>query len=88
MLHAHIDGVNDFVAMIDLSYDGYKSPQRGNGLDYDHTVAILKLFAGFHGLALAFKHQEGHLFEQAASSLKVGTIIKLLQIYPHFVVFY
>ncbi|RZC33766.1 uncharacterized protein BDFB_003782 [Asbolus verrucosus] len=70
VLSIWIDGSDDYVAMLDVSYQGYKNVDRESGLDYDHTVAILKLLAGFHSLSLAFKDQQPDLFEKAASSLK------------------
>ncbi|KAJ3658257.1 hypothetical protein Zmor_010009 [Zophobas morio] len=70
MLATYWDGVDDFVAMVDVSPEGYTSAERATGLDYDHTAGILKILAQFHALSLAFKEQQPENFEKAATSLK------------------
>lgn len=72
MLSAYCDGTNDYIALLDLSYEGYKSAERGSGLNYEYTVAILKTLAQFHGISFAFKEQQPENFEKAAKSLKVN----------------
>ncbi|XP_044254739.1 uncharacterized protein LOC123005162 [Tribolium madens] len=69
-LSACCDGENDYVALLDLSFEGYTSAERGAGLDYPHTVAILQVLAKFHAVSLAFKDQQPQNFETAATSLK------------------
>ncbi|EFA02417.1 uncharacterized protein LOC663797 [Tribolium castaneum] len=64
------DGENDYVAMQDLSFEGYTSAERGAGLDYPHTVAILQVLARFHAVSLAFKDKKPQEFEKAATALK------------------
>jgi hypothetical protein len=70
LLAAYIDGSNDFVALQDVSPEGYKGAERGAGLDYVTTVAILKVLAGFHAVSLAFKDQQPEIFEKAATALE------------------
>jgi hypothetical protein len=72
LLAAYIDGSNDFVALQDVSPEGYKGAERGAGLDYVTTVAILKVLAGFHAVSLAFKDQQPEIFEKAATALEVN----------------
>jgi hypothetical protein len=72
LLACYIDGSNDFVALQDVSPEGYKGADRGPGLDYVTTVAILKVLAGFHAVSLAFKDQQPENFEKAATALEVN----------------
>jgi hypothetical protein len=72
LLACYIDGSNDFVALQDVSPEGYKGAERGAGLDYVTTVAILKVLAGFHAVSLAFKDQQPENFEKAATALEVN----------------
>jgi hypothetical protein len=71
LLSAFIDGSNDYVALLDVSPQGYEGSIRSTSLDENHSAAILQLLAGFHALSLAFKDQQPELFENAASTLKV-----------------
>jgi hypothetical protein len=70
LLSAFIDGSNDYVALLDVSPQGYEASVRSTSLDENHSAAILQVLAGFHALSLAFKDQQPELFENAASTLK------------------
>lgn len=73
LLAAHVDGENDFIALQDVSPEGYTTATRGAGLDRVHAIEILRVLAGFHAVSLAVKDQQPHVFESAATSLKVST---------------
>lgn len=71
-LSTWIDGTDDYIALVDVTDQGYASAQRGGaGFDIDHTVSILKVLADFHALSLAIKHHNPKDFEELASQVKV-----------------
>ncbi|VEN37526.1 unnamed protein product, partial [Callosobruchus maculatus] len=69
MLACFCDGNDDFVAMVDISYDGYKSIGRQDKITRQHISLFLKLLAHFHALSIAAKEQVPG-FVEVASSLK------------------
>lgn len=64
------DGQNDFISLEDLSCKNYDSLERGNGLDYEHTINVIDVFAKFHALSLAYKDQKPEEFNEVVNSLK------------------
>lgn len=74
-LGAVSDGEHDFIALEDVSFSGYNGIDRSQGLDLAHTRLIIKCFAIFHGISLAYKTQNPEDFKIIVSSLKVSTAI-------------
>ncbi|KAJ3658258.1 hypothetical protein Zmor_010010 [Zophobas morio] len=70
LLSFYKDGENDFLALSDLTVEGYQRIPRGKALNQPHTSAFLKLLAKFHALSLAFKDQRPEDFENIATTLR------------------
>ncbi|KAK4886830.1 hypothetical protein RN001_003101 [Aquatica leii] len=64
------DGTNDYIALENLNTKGFYGLTRSGGLDLEHTQQIMRIFARFHALALAFKDQKPKEFEEVANSLE------------------
>lgn len=67
------DGENDYVALKDLSFDGYDTVQRDLGITQEKASFFLKLLANFHALSIAARQQNSE-FEEVARTLKVGCV--------------
>lgn len=52
------DGENDFIALEDLSFDGYKTTDRASGFDFNHCKQIMATLGKFHAISLAIRDQE------------------------------
>ncbi|KAK5643701.1 hypothetical protein RI129_007546 [Pyrocoelia pectoralis] len=68
-LSAYADGINDYIALENVNHKGFMQLNRCDGLDFQHTQLIMKLFARFHALGLAFKDQNPVEFDKIASAL-------------------
>ncbi|GJQ65134.1 hypothetical protein Trydic_g7278 [Trypoxylus dichotomus] len=65
------DGKTDFIVLEDLSYQGFKALDRSSsGLDLNTTLYILKYFAKFHGISVAYKEQHPEEFQKFDEDLK------------------
>lgn len=61
---AETDGENDFLAMEDLSVNGYNSySRRQEGIDYNYFMSILNMFGKFHALSIAYKAHHPEEYE-------------------------
>ncbi|KAJ8919236.1 hypothetical protein NQ315_003819, partial [Exocentrus adspersus] len=69
LLSSFSDGKNDYIALKDISFDGYGTGERNLGIDRECASLFLKLLANFHALSIAARHQNPH-FEKVARSLK------------------
>ncbi|XP_018576355.1 uncharacterized protein LOC108914922 [Anoplophora glabripennis] len=69
VLSSFSNGENDYVALKDLSFEGYETVQRDIGIDQDYALLFLKLLANFHALSIAARHLDPE-FEKVARSLK------------------
>lgn len=65
------DGENDFIALEDLTSDGYETTDRENGLDFNQCKQIMTLIGKFHALSLAFRDQEPSEFEKMVDCIEV-----------------
>ncbi|KAG4079925.1 hypothetical protein HA402_006237 [Bradysia odoriphaga] len=65
-----VDGENDFLALEDLSRDGYKTADRTNGLDFYHCKEILTALGKFHAVSLAIKDQEPEEFKRIVGAIE------------------
>ncbi|KRT85442.1 phosphotransferase, partial [Oryctes borbonicus] len=64
------DGKTDFIALEDLSYQGFKALERSLGLDLDAALFTLKYFAKFHAIAVAYREQHPDEFKKMDEELK------------------
>lgn len=62
MLASHSDGVNDFVAMEDLTQFGFTSASRRDGVGLAECLECMKTIGRFHALSLAIKDQQPETF--------------------------
>lgn len=67
---SHCDGVNDFLALRDISELGYGAASRQETIDYEHCAAIMKSLGRFHAVSLAFKDQQPDEFTKVAQSIE------------------
>lgn len=63
--------MNDFIALEDLSRDGYKTADRTNGLDFYHCKEIMTCLGKFHAVSLAIKDQQPDEFKKLVDSIEV-----------------
>lgn len=70
-LFTYIDGVNDFIAMEDLSADGFASASRQTGIDFEHCRLIMTTLGKFHAVSLAIGDQEPRLLADMIGDLEV-----------------
>ncbi|KAF5297341.1 hypothetical protein FQA39_LY12180 [Lamprigera yunnana] len=68
------DGRNDYIVLKDMNYKNYVGLSRINSLDVEHVQMIINIFARFHALGFAFKHQKPHEFEVIANALQEGYV--------------
>lgn len=64
-----MDGENDFIALEDVTFLGYKVMGRQNSLDEEQFKMILKSIARFHAISFAFKDQNPHEFREVVEYL-------------------
>ncbi|KAH8395489.1 hypothetical protein KR215_008354, partial [Drosophila sulfurigaster] len=64
------DGANDFVALEDVGFRGYRAPNRMNYIALEDSLLTLRTLGRYHGVALAFHALDPENFEKAASSLQ------------------
>lgn len=64
-----MDGLNDFIALQDVSVLGFKQPTRQISLSYEECKYILESVARFHSISFAFKHEKKDEFEKMVSFL-------------------
>ncbi|CAK9829094.1 hypothetical protein ANTRET_LOCUS6498 [Anthophora retusa] len=63
------DGENDYIAMEDISFLGYKPISRQNFLNKDQCMMILKAIARFHAISFAYKDQKKEEFMEMIRNL-------------------
>lgn len=66
------DGENDFIALEDLSFDGYHTIDKTKGLDLKHCKKILAMLGKFHAVSLAIRDQEPDEFDKMVNMVEVG----------------
>ncbi|XP_013112262.2 uncharacterized protein LOC106090573 [Stomoxys calcitrans] len=66
----HCDGENDFVALQDVSFLGYGSPDRQGYISLEECLLTMRTLGRFHGITLAMKALEPELFEKTAKCLE------------------
>lgn len=67
---AHCDGENDFIALEDVCFLGYGSPNRQNYITLDECLLTMKTMGRLHGIGLALAHQEPKTFEESVGKLE------------------
>ncbi|KAF7267325.1 hypothetical protein GWI33_019444 [Rhynchophorus ferrugineus] len=65
-LYSWIDGKHDFIALKDLSYDGFKASGRDESFSVGTVCSFLELLAKFHALSLALKQSDPNFAKKAA----------------------
>ncbi|KOC63170.1 hypothetical protein WH47_02679 [Habropoda laboriosa] len=63
------DGENDYIAMEDVTFLGYKPISRQNFIDEDQCKTILKAIARFHAISFAYKDQKKEEFMEMVGNL-------------------
>lgn len=66
----HCDGENDFIALQDVSFLGYGSPNRQDYITLDECLLTMRTLGRFHGISLALRALDPEEFEKAAKSLE------------------
>lgn len=69
-LLTHCDGENDFVALENINFLGYISPDRQSCITLTDCLLIIKSLGRFHGLSIVFRDQDPENFEKAANSVE------------------
>ncbi|XP_044729466.1 uncharacterized protein LOC123292817 [Chrysoperla carnea] len=64
------DGDNDFIILEDISTRNFKARGRGDIIDLEHCLLVIRMFGSFHAVSLAFKDQHPIEYEQIAVHLK------------------
>ncbi|XP_064538307.1 uncharacterized protein LOC135428315 [Drosophila montana] len=64
------DGANDFIALEDVGFRGYRSPNRQNYISLEDALLTMRTIGRYHGVALAFKALDADNFEKAAGALE------------------
>lgn len=64
------DGENDFIALEDVSFLGYRSPNRQDYISLDECMMTMKAMGRLHGIGLAFAHQEPKAFKETVGNLQ------------------
>ncbi|KAJ8928505.1 hypothetical protein NQ314_018936 [Rhamnusium bicolor] len=75
LLSSFCDGKDDYIALKDISFEGYGTFQRDKGVSQEYASLFLKLLANFHALSVAAKDQNPD-FERAAKSLKWDELVE------------
>ncbi|XP_037936340.1 uncharacterized protein LOC119670234 [Teleopsis dalmanni] len=66
----HCDGENDFVALEDVSFSGYGSPNRMNYITLEECLLTMRTLGRFHGITLALKALDPQKFEETSKHLE------------------
>ncbi|KAI4462609.1 hypothetical protein MML48_4g00019634 [Holotrichia oblita] len=70
-LATYSDGKRDFIALEDLSYREFKALDRSSsGLDLNTTLFILRNFARFHALSVAYREEYPNEFQKLDETLQ------------------
>ncbi|EDW72132.1 uncharacterized protein Dwil_GK10325 [Drosophila willistoni] len=69
-LAALCDGVNDFIALEDVGFRGYRAPNRQSYISLEDALLTMRSLGRYHGVALAFKALDSDNFEKAGSALE------------------
>lgn len=67
----HCDGENDFVALQDVSFLGYKAPDRQGYITLEDCLLTMRTLGRLHGISLAMKTLEPEVFENTSKCLEV-----------------
>ncbi|XP_073833395.1 uncharacterized protein [Musca autumnalis] len=67
---SHCDGENDFVALEDVSFLGYGSPDRQGYITLEECLLTMRTLGRFHGISLALNALEPELFEKTGKCLE------------------
>nr|XP_033341054.1 uncharacterized protein LOC117229016 [Megalopta genalis] len=65
-----MDGVNDYIALEDVTPLGYKPICRQNCVNLSQCIMILKAVARFHAISFAYKDQKKEEFNKLVDNLK------------------
>lgn len=74
------DGENDFIALEDLTFDGYTTTDRAKGLDFNQCKQIMVTLGKFHAISLAFRDQEPNEFDKVINVIEVIVVLFFIQI--------
>ncbi|KAH8304721.1 hypothetical protein KR044_007259 [Drosophila immigrans] len=69
-LAVHCDGENDFVALEDVGFRGYRAPNRMSYIALEDALLTMRTLGRYHGVALAFNALDAENFEKAAGALQ------------------
>lgn len=64
------DGENDFIALEDVSFSGYCSPNRQDFITLEECMLTMRTLGRFHGVSLALKALEPDNFNEASRHLE------------------
>ncbi|XP_075158945.1 uncharacterized protein LOC142232117 [Haematobia irritans] len=67
---SYCDGEHDFIALQDVSFLGYGSPDRQGYITLDECLLTMRTLGKFHGISLAMNALEPELFEKTAKCLE------------------
>lgn len=65
----HLDGENDFIALNDVSPQGFGPAARQSTLTLDQIRTIIEAMARFHGISFAYKDQHEEHFKKISSKI-------------------
>ncbi|XP_055840577.1 uncharacterized protein LOC129908231 isoform X2 [Episyrphus balteatus] len=66
----HCDGENDFIALEDVSFLGYGSPNRQDYISIDECRITMRTMGRLHGIGLTFADQEPKAFSETMGKLE------------------
>lgn len=66
----HCDGENDFIALEDVSFSGYRSPNRQNFITLEECMLTMRTLGRFHGISLALRALEPDNFNEVGKHLE------------------
>lgn len=69
ILAYYIDEVDGFIALEDFTFTGFATVPRDEPLDLEHVEILLKWFARFHALAVAYRKENEEEFQRMAHAL-------------------
>lgn len=64
LLHAYVDGRNDFIVLEDLCPGGYGSAGRHGGMDLAHCRLVMRTLGKFHAVSLAIGDRQPELLRR------------------------
>ncbi|EDV99604.1 uncharacterized protein LOC6565469 [Drosophila grimshawi] len=64
------DGINDFIALEDVGFRGYRSPNRQSYISLEDALLTMRTMGRYHGVALAFRALDAANFEKASGALE------------------